>query len=177
MVPAGRVHVLDANGISLFRAAGLLANLGHAAVTVRMAVVEEVHAELTRKGAPDAAALRVWQGWQHIKVEPLPARGSMADTLKALRSTRQPGNLRDMGEHASIAWAVHTRGAVFVTHDQKATVTAVREKVEVMTSHGFVQCLQETGLLMPDECRRLSTTERGFRDCAPTWWAGWLAGI
>ncbi len=174
-------YLLDANVFVCFQNAGRLEALVAAAAVVQMAMVAEVHAELTlpRPGRSMTSALR--EAARMLDGKAIPILEILLGTPEeAIHTSLIQGKSRGRGEAASTALAIGRLDLVFVTEDVGAARRAYRELPaetgRVMGMHAFVRWLVECDALTPAESIDVAKAAKSASNIEPPlWWAVWAS--
>ena len=174
-------YLLDANVFVCFQNAGRLEALVAAAAVVSMAMVAEVHAELTlpRPGRPVTSALR--EAARVLDGKAIPIREILLGTPEeAIQTALVQGKARGRGEAASTALAMSRPELIFVTEDIGAARRAYRELPaemgRVMGLHAFVRWLVEQGALTAAMSIEVANAAKSASNIEPPlWWSVWTS--
>jgi hypothetical protein len=172
--------LLDTMIVSYFLEAGCEQQLADAAKVFPMAIVEEVRRELREDKARGGKNFDKWLGTSNIAVVPIMVGSSASVTLLQLLRPEAPAYGR--GERASIALAASDPSLTFVTHDNAATIMAVRELwtagERVLGVAAFIRRLFDAAALADhDTAQEIMSLAYAAAPQWPTWWAGWRASI
>lgn len=174
------MYLLDAGIVIGFQQANLLADLVTLARTLPMAIVEEVHDELTdaARGKP-AEARRASEALDgsDIDVVKILVGSDAARTLTEMRDGRSSVKDKDLGEDASIAFAMFDPRFTFVSHERVAIFCAVScLEGRVMTFHPFLRTAVARGAITRGRAVALGTAVLAAKKSwppAPVWWHRW----
>ena len=169
--------LLDANVVSYFFNASRKQELGTIAQVLSLAVVEEVHQEaLNHKKRGDE--YRKWQLSSGLTVRSLAVGGVGSVCLGTLRGGSN--DMKDLGEHASIALAVEDPSLLLVTNDKGGAWLGLRELVapgeRVIRIWSFLQRAQVAANLGATAVKAIAESAH-LKNDEPTWWNAWLATL
>lgn len=164
--------------VSYFLEAGCEQQLANAAMVLPMAIVEEVRRELREDKTRGGKNFDKWLEASSIKVVPIVVGSPASTTLTQLLRPEAPAHGR--GERASIAIAASDPSLTFVTHDNAATIMAVRELwtagERILGVAAFLRRLFDSAALADnDAAQEIMSLAYAAAPQWPTWWAGWRA--
>ena len=169
-------YLLDACLISKVQRSGHLPKLLAACKKVSLGVIAEVHDELTRGDSERAKQTKKLLDQGPVTVIELPLGSPAAEQLKKFRASKTTANA-DLGEHASIAYALHAQPVRFVTVDVGATFLMLSELGDrAVAYHWFLRELVEKNAISPRDAADLSNgmLREQSNVLEPSWWGAWL---
>jgi hypothetical protein len=170
--------LLDTMIVSYFLEVDCERELANAAKVVPMAIVEEVRRELRNHRTRGGRNFDKWLETSNIEVCSIMVGSPASVTLAQLLRPEAPADGR--GERASIALAASDPSLTFVTHDNAATIMAIRELwtegEHVLGLAAFLRRLFERGALTDhDAAQEIMSLAYAAAPQWPTWWATWRA--
>jgi predicted nucleic acid-binding protein len=173
-------YLLDAGIVIALQRTKALNILAAVGVKIELLIVEEVYDEVVdpRGGkysieAKDARAVLD----SHVKLVTIDPTSKAAMCLDALRSRKRKPTRTDLGEAASISWAVEHRDCTFVTRDAAAAYLALEELMgRVMSFFSFLRMtVDETALdaTVVRDIGDVAPNTMGVRCVPPLWWNEW----
>ncbi len=182
MTDAG-TYVLDTGVVVGLQKSGHLGVLAKAARAVRIVLVEDVYDEVTAprggKRAVEAKEAKTLIDASDVKTESIPMGSPMADAYEALRAGKSSPTA-DVGEAASIAYAIHHPVAVFVANDRAAALRGLQElRGRTMSFHPFLRELVDSRSVTRREAEQIGKDIRKLNDWnapEPLWWFDWALG-
>lgn len=169
-------YLLDANVVAYFIGAGQAEALSAASKMVSMTIVAEVRDELLRDKVRGGRWFEAWLAGSKINTRSILTGSAAATTLGALMPAE---GVKDVGERASIALAVHDPTLCFVTHDKNGLWIAVRETwspgERLLGLAPFLRRLYEAKALVTPEV--LDQVVAMIPQQRPTWWSSWRGSI
>lgn len=175
-------YLLDNNILSYFFMAGQEAELARCVGSVELTVVEQVYDEAARAPAW-GARFKAWLSGSGVKQQAIYVGSKEDEVLLALHP--DASNLKDYGEHASIAFAASNPDHVLVTNDRNALYLALAElhhpQTRVVRPAAFLRRLHEHASF-PAAAVGAVMHEAWFigRPNAPripSWWGGWFGSL
>jgi hypothetical protein len=146
-----------------------------------LALVEEVYDEVTepRNGRHAAAAQDAKRLIDASKLGVCRITlGSPAAATHSLLRAGKKSATADLGESASIAFAVHNAGFSFVTNDAAASLRGLQElRGRTLSFHPFLALLVESGALLRHRSETIAIAIQRLADwraIEPVWWQDWI---
>jgi hypothetical protein len=176
-------YVLDTGVVVGLQKSGHLGVLANAAKAVRLVLVEDVYDELIAprggKRAVEAKEAKTLIDASDVQKESILIGSPMADAYESLR-TGKTSPTADVGEAASIAYAIHHPEAVFVANDRAAALRGLQElRGRTMSFHPFLRVLVDSRGVTRREAEQLGKDIRKLSDWSapePLWWFDWALG-
>ena len=142
-------------------------------------VYDEVTAPRGGKRAVEAKDAKALIDTSGVKTESILMGSPMADAYDSLR-TGKTSPTADVGEAASIAYAIHHPGAVFVANDRAAALRGLQElRGRTMSFHPFLRVLVDSRGVTRREAEQIGKDIRKLNDWnapEPLWWFEWALG-
>ncbi|MES1206008.1 MAG: hypothetical protein ABUS79_08720 [Pseudomonadota bacterium] len=170
--------MLDTMIVSYFLEVDCEQELANAAKAFPMTIVEEVRRELRNHKTRGGKNFDKWLATSNIEVRSIVVGSPASVTLAQLLRPEAPADGR--GERASIALAASDPSLTFVTHDNAATIMAVRELwtagERVLGLAAFLRRLFDNALVTNhDAAQEIMSLAYAAAPQWPTWWATWRA--
>lgn len=170
---------MDAGILIALQRTGYLRVLKDITALFTALVVEEVYDELVepRNGRHQNRSEEARRELEHVEVVSIVPGTQRAETLDALRA-RKSSVRADLGECASIAWALHDDDSVFVTRDRAAAYLALEElHGRARSFFSFLRSAAETGAIDRACAKAIGdlAQQPGVGETPPVWWDAWTA--
>ena len=177
-----RGYLLDAGVVISLQRTGHLDVLASLGSHADLALVEEVYDELVRPRSgkyPRAASEAKAVLDAHVTVVSIDVGSDAAERLLALRARRTSARA-DLGESASIAWAVDHAEYIFVTRDAAASYLALEElQGRTRSFYHFLREAVELAALDRVTAKAIADAAEqspGVNAAPPLWWTDWVSG-
>ncbi|WP_437944908.1 hypothetical protein WME98_28435 [Sorangium sp. So ce296] len=172
--------MLDTGVLVALQRAGHLSILVDISERVTLVMLEEVRDELIvdakPKHAKAAEQARITLEGSRIRVEEIQIADPAAARLQALRAGKTSAS--DLGEAASIAWAMSRPEASFVTRDGQAALLGLEElRGRAMGFFQFLAELVDLGALdvsVAGQVAEDTVKASGVTARVPLWWPDWI---
>ncbi len=174
-------YLLDTGIIFGFQKSKHLDALVGASRVVNLAIVEEVYDEVVThaltKHRGHATEAKELLATSKVAIHRLKLASPEAATHQAIRAGKSSATA-DLGESASIAWAIHNATVTFVTNDPAAARRSLQElRGRTMSFHPFLAMLGERGAVPVERCAKIAVAVQALTDWGarePLWWSRWL---
>jgi hypothetical protein len=174
-------YLVDTGVVLGFQKAGHLDALADAGHGISLVLVEEVYDEVTDprndKHAVAARDAKRLIDASKVRVCSISLGSPAAATHSSIRAGKKSATA-DLGESASIAFAVHNAGFTFVTNDAAASLRGLQGlRGRTLSFHPFLALLVESGALLRHRSEAIAIAIRKLSDwraIQPVWWDDWV---